>query len=74
MLVLGNMQVLKYITSKVIYQGFSNNIKEWVGGGGKFLLQWAGLGDRKFFLGGTFLSGGGNLRRSDFDHSNLFQS
>ena len=30
--------------------------------------------DEKFLLGGTFLSGGGNLRRSDFDHSNLFQS
>ena len=26
------------------------------------------------FAGGTFLSGGGNLRRSNFDDLNLFQS
>ena len=38
-----------------------------VGGGG-------GTGNWKFYLGrGNFLSGGWNLRRSDFDHSKLFQ-
>ena len=29
---------------------------------------------RETWLGGIFLLGGGNLTRSDFDHSNLFQS
>ena len=30
------------------------------------------LGRWEILLGGEFLCGGGNLRRSDFDHSNLF--
>ena len=44
------------------HQDFPNNVK------GReyeiFLGRW----------GGTFLAGGGNVRRSDSDHSNLFQS
>ena len=32
--------------------------------------QWGRMGN---FAGGIFLSGGGNLRRSDFDHLNLFK-
>ena len=45
------------------------------GGGGKSL---PGGGESEIFLGGIFLPGhlacGGNLRRSDFDNLNLFQS
>ena len=33
--------------------------------------KWRGV---RSFAGGIFLSGGGNLRRSDFDHSDHFQS
>ena len=33
-----------------------------------------GWGDQKFYWGGIFLLDEGNLRRSDFDNSNLFQS
>ena len=41
-------------------QRFPNSVKRW--------------GNGKFCWGGCFLSGDGNLRRSDFDHSNFFQS
>ena len=40
-------------------QGFPNSSNGW--GESEILLEW------------TFLPGGGNLRRSDFDNSNLFQ-
>ena len=40
-------------------QGFPNSGKRW--------------GNQKFWWG-IFLPGGGNLRKSNFDHSNLFQS
>ena len=41
--------------------------------GGKYPLLSGG--NRKFCLGkGIFLSGDGNLRSSDFGHSNLFKS
>ena len=49
-----------------INQGFPNSVK----GRGKPHLNG---GNGKFFWG-IFLSGGGNLTRSDFDHLNLFQS
>ena len=31
-------------------------------------VRWGGMED---FAGGSFVSGGGNLTGSDFDHSNL---
>ena len=40
-------------------------------GGGDF-PHWGKM--RNFAEEGNFLSGGGNLTRRDFDHSNLFQS
>ena len=40
-------------------KGFPNSVKGW---------------GRSSPSGGTFLSGGGNLKQSDFEHSNLFQS
>ena len=46
--------------------GFQNCSKGW--GEGKF---W---GEMEIFLGEIFLPDGGNLRRSDYDNSNLFQS
>ena len=48
-------------------QGFSNNIKAWQ----EIHPSERGMGN---FAGKGFFLGGGNLRRSDFDHSNLFQS
>ena len=38
--------------------------------GGAIPPQWRGVEN---LLGGFNLHGGGNLARSDFDHSNLFQ-
>ena len=61
-----------------VYQGFRNSGKGCVcvcvcvcvggggGGGGKGVLE--------ILLGEIFLPGEGNLRRSDFEDSNLFQS
>ena len=43
-----------------------------VGGGGKF--PTVGRGGIRNYTGAIFLWGGGNLRRSDFYDSNLFQS
>ena len=37
----------------------------------QIVLRGRGFGN---FAGDNFLLGGGNLIRSDFDHSNLFQS
>ena len=37
------------------------------------IAVWDG-GDIGNFAGGIFLDDGENLKRSDFDHSNLFQS
>ena len=50
--------------SNINFQGFPNYDREWDGGGG----------ESEILLGGIFLLGKGNLRRSDFDDSNLFQS
>ena len=33
---------------------------------------WDGMGEMGKFPWGIFLMGGGNLRRSNFDHSNFF--
>ena len=41
-----------------VYQGFTNSIE----------------GGNPSYAGGILLSSGWNLRRSDFDHLNLFQS
>ena len=41
------------------------------GGGGKFPQK---CGESEILLRGIFLPGGENLRRSDFDDLNLFQS
>ena len=46
-------------SSNVKTQGFPNSSNGW--GESEILLEW------------TFLPGGGNLRRIDFDNSNLFQ-
>ena len=51
----------------ILLQGFPKNGKERGGSS----PQW---GKVRNFAGGIFLLGGGNLQRSDFDHSNLFQS
>ena len=54
-----------------VYQGFRNSGKGCVcvcGGGGQ------GKGVLEILLGEIFLPGEGNLRRSDFEDSNLFQS
>ena len=48
-------------------QGFSNNMKVWQQEFTPVKGEW------EILLGRIFLLGGGNLR-SDFDHSNLFQS
>ena len=48
-------------------QGFSNSAKGW----GKIPPS---EGELEILLGEIFLPGDGNLRRSDFDNSNLFQS
>ena len=58
---IGNLWVkIKYDFCQFIAtQGFPNIVKGW--------------GEWEFFLGGIF-SDGWNLRRSAFDHSNLFQS
>ena len=45
-------------------QGFPNSAKEWADS-----LLW---GEMRNFARGGDLSGGGNLRKSDFDHSNFF--
>ena len=45
-------------------QDFPNIVKGWRGAG----RNWNSTG------GGVFLSGVGNLRRGDFDHSKLYQS
>ena len=51
-------------------QGFPISIK----GGGEFPLPYI-VGGWEILLGDRyFVSGSGNLWRSDFDHSNLFQS
>ena len=52
------------------YQNFPNNNKEWEEG---IPPVW---GESEILLGegGIFLLGSRNLRRSDFDQSNLFQS
>ena len=47
----------------IIQQGFPKSGKGWWGGEGSEIL-----------LGEIFLPAEGNLRRSDFDNSNLFQS
>ena len=39
-----------------------------------FQIVVRGLGESEIFLGGNFLSGQRNLRRSDFDDSNLFKA
>ena len=56
-----------------VYQGFRNSGKGCVcvcggGGGGR------GKGVLEILRGEIFLPGEGNLRRSDFEDSNLFQS
>ena len=56
-----NSNVLEFILCYTC-QGFPNSSKGW-GGGLEILLG-----------GGIFLPGSGNLRRSDFDNLNLFQS
>ena len=48
-------------------QGFPNSAKGW----GKIPPS---EGELEILLGEIFLPGDGNLRRSDFDNSNLFQS
>ena len=54
-------------------QGFPNSGKGW--GGGKFFPVEGGGGSEILMGGGgDFLSGEGNLRRSDFDDSKLFHS
>ena len=56
-----------------VYQGFRNSGKGCVcvfGGGG----AGQGKGVLEILLGETFLPGEGNLRRSDFEDLNLFQS
>ena len=35
---------------------------------------WDGMGEMGKFPREIFLLGGGNLRRSNFDHSNIFQN
>ena len=50
----------------LLYRLFQIAAREW----GKS-SQWEGMGN---FAGGLFLLGGGNLRSSDFDQLNLFQS
>ena len=47
-------------------QGFPNSNKEWEEKIGNFTV-----GEGGFFTKGIFLPGEGNLRRSDFDNSNL---
>ena len=47
-------------------QGFPNSVKGWG--------ITRSVGGIRNFAGRIFLSCGGNLRRSDFVHSNLFQS
>ena len=57
-----------------VYQGFRNSGKGCVcvGGGGRVVGR--GKGVLEILLGEIFLPGEGNLRRSDFEDSNLFQS
>ena len=57
-----------------VYQGFRNSGKGCVcvGGGGGGVGR--GKGVLEILLGEIFLPGEGNLRRSDFEDSNLFQS
>ena len=43
-------------------------------GFGWFAVLVATVGGNRNFTGGIFLSSGGKLWRSDFDHSYLFQS
>ena len=53
-------------------QGFANSHKGCEGGGkGKLFSSW---GESNILVGRIFLTGGENLRRSDFDDSNPFQS
>ena len=58
-----------------VYQGFRNSGKGcvcvWGGGGGG---GGGGKGVLEILMGEIFLPGEGNLRRSDFEDSNLFQS
>ena len=53
-----------------LMQGFPNSGKGWEE---VISPQWSGE-NRKFYWGGNFLPGKWNLRMSDFDDSNLFQS
>ena len=53
-----------------LMQGFPNSGKEWKEVNSP---QWSGE-SRKFYWGENFLPGKWNLRMSDFDDSNLFQS
>ena len=50
------------------FQGFPNSVKRW-GDKPPPLVE----GKWEIYKGWIFLSGGGYLRRSTFDHSNLFQ-
>ena len=51
--------------------GFPNSGKGW---GEVNSPQWGGKNQKCYWGGGFFLPGEGNLRMSDFDNSNLFQS
>ena len=54
-----------FLIYMVILQDFPNSAKKWEG------MPRLGGGIRNFAGGRIFLLGGGNLRGSDFDHSNL---